>query len=465
MLSRLLTSLALALAVLTTGAARAQVVTNINNPAKDPDYTAYSVYYYDSSGNGHGMAGRIADSGGDKASAVTPYPDMAGGTTSIPLNGDPTVQGFDFDSTLGIAVTDYTGSAGNPIYIFNAANGDLETSVSDGWSDVANLYELITIGNYLYALDYDNGRVVEINPNDGYAQTGVSYTVPTVVQSGVTYYPHGVTLLNIGGSLYGLFAFADSTFTTYANSELIKFTIKGGVSITVGANNHNSNFAQNAFAMSVSGSKVYVASIGGYQGTGYNTTSSIQSIADSGNLRTNSVSTVMSPSSTYPYNFLDVSFDGATAFVLMGAYDENFNLTGTLLKTTNFSTFSTIDSFTSIPYYYWAAQYTSNNNRLWYARGDQIWVYDAAKTTSPVAELTLTAGSLLSTDEPYPYNNISNFSIVDPPHRGALALHGYRSPMQVSHSEWAARARALAQGRPGLTREELDRLNRELDTK
>jgi hypothetical protein len=304
---------------------------------------------------------------------------------------------------------------------------------------------------------------VEINPNNGYAQTGASYTVPTVVQSGVTYYPHGVTLLNISGSLYGLFAFANSTFTTYIDSELIKFTIDGGVSITVGANNYNNKFAKNAFAMSVSGSKLYVASIGGYQSAGHNSTSSIQSIAYSGTLHTTAVSTVMSPSSTYPYDFLDISFNGATAYILMGAYNADFELSGTLLKTTNFTTFTAIDSFSSIPYYVWDAQYTSDNNRLWYVRGDEIWVYDAAKTTSPVAELTLTAGSLLSTDEPYPYNNISNFSIVDP--SGRKAVHGYRSPIQVSHSEWATRARALAQGRPGLTPEQLDQLNREFDNK
>jgi hypothetical protein len=466
MQSRILT--ALALVTLYVGAAWAQDTTNIIssnslNPAKDPAYTAYSVYYYQSSGNGHGMAGRIADAGGDSNSDITTAPDMAGGTTSIPLNGDPNVQGFGFGSTQGIAVTDYTGSTGNPVYIYNAINGDLQTTVSSGWSDVANLYDLVTVGNYVYALDYDNGRVVEINPNSGYTQTGSFYTVPSVVQSGVTYYPHGVALLNISGSLYGLFAFANSSFTTYTNSKLIKFTIVGGKSINVGVNNFNSNFAQNAFAMSMSGSELYVASIGGYQGTGYNTTSSIQSIAYGSTLRTATVSTVMSPSSTYPYNFLDISFDGSTAFVLMGAYNASYNITGVLLKTTNFTTFTTLNGFTNIPYYYWSAQYTSDNNRLWFARGNEIWVYDAARTGTPVAELTLTAGSLLSDDEPYPYNNISNFSIVDP--AGHTALRGYRSPMQASHSEWATRARALAQGRPMLTQEELDQLNREFDTK
>jgi hypothetical protein len=466
MQSRLLTSLnlALALAVFSAGETRAQVVTDIDNPATGTAYAAYSVYYYISSGNGFGMAGRISDSGGTSKSAITPHPDMAGGTTPIPLNGAPTAIGFDFASTLGIAVTDYTGTSGNPVYIFNATNGDLQTTVSGGWSDVANFYDFVTVGNYIYALDYDNGRVVEINLNNSYTQTGVTYSVPTVVQSGVTYYPHGVKLLNISGSLYGLFSFANSTFTMYTNSELIKFTIDGGVSITVGTNNHNSNFARNAFAMAVSGSDVYVASVGGYQSTGYNTTSKIQSIAYSGTLRTATVSTVISPSTTYPYNFLDISFNGTTAYVLMGAYNASFELTGVLLKTTNFSTFTPIDSFTNIPYYYWAAEYTSDNNRLWYVRGNQIWVYNAASTTTPVTELTLSAGSLLSSSEPYPYNNISNFSIVDPPNRPEV-LRGYRSPMLVSHSEWAQRARALAQGRPVLTEDELDQLNREFDTK
>jgi hypothetical protein len=453
----------LALVVLFVGAAWAQSDSTIKSPTGNNAWSVYSVYYYDSSGTGHGMAGRITDTGADQQSAITPHPNMAGGTTSIPLNGDPTAIGFDFGTTLGAAVTDYTGSPGNPVYIFNVTNDKLKTTISAGWSDVANLYDLVPIGNYLYALDYDNGRVVEINPKNGYAQTGVYYTVSPVVKSGVTYYPHGITLLNIEGALYGLFAFANSSFTTYINSELIKFTIDGGHSITVGSNNYNNQFAQNAFAMSVSGSKLFVASVGGYQGTGYNTTSSIQSIVYTGTLRTTAISTVMKPSSTYPYNFLDVSFDGPTAFVLMGAYNSDFELTGVLLKTTNFSTFTAVDSFTSIPYYYWAAQYTPDNNRLWYARGNEIWVFDAAKTTSPVAQLTLTPGSLLSNNEPFPYNNISNFSIVGS--AGDTELRGYRSPIQASHSPWAARARLLAQGLPGLTPQELEELNREFDTK
>jgi hypothetical protein len=459
MQSRTLALFSLALALLSAAAAQAQAVTD----AKDTAYATYSVYYYNSAGTGYGMAGRIADTGGDSASAITAYPDMSGGTTSVPLNGDPTVQGFDFDSTAGIAVTDYTGTTGNPVYIYNASNGDLTTTVSGGWFDVANFYAFVPIGNYIYALDYDNGRVVEINPNNGYQQTGVTYTLPSIEQSGVTYYPHGVSLLNISGALYGLFTYANASFTTYINSELVKFTIKGGVSITIGGNAYNSNFAQNAFAMAVSGTNIYVASVGGYQSTGYNTTSSIQSISYSAALRKGTVNSVMSPSSTYPYNFLDISFNGSTAYILMGAYNTDFELSGTLLKTTNFTTFTAIDTFSSIPYYVWDAQYNSSNNRLWYVRGDQIWVYDASKTSSPVAELTLSAGSLLSNDEPEPYNNISNFSIVDPTTHGAR--HGYRSPIQVSHSEWAARARALAQGRPILTREELNQLNRELDVK
>jgi hypothetical protein len=461
MQSRILTSLALIL--LYAGAARAQDATNITSAAKDPYYATYSVYYYNTSGTGYGMAGRIADAGGDSSSAITPYPNLAGGTTSIPLNGDPTAIGFGFGSTQGIAATDYTGSSGNPVYIFNATNGDLQTTISGGWSDVVNFYDMATIGNYLYALDYDNARVVEINPNNGYAQTGNTYTVAPVVESGITYYPHGVALLNVSGALYGLFSFANSTFTTYISSELLKFTIVGGSSITVGANNYNNTFAENAFAMSVSGTKIYVASVGGYQGIGYNAASGVQSIVYSGTLHSATVSTVMSPSSTYPYNVLDVSFNGTTAYVLMGAYNSAYDLSGVLLKTTNFTNFVVIDHFSSMPYYDWAAQYTSDNNRLWYARGNQIWVYDAATTTTPVAELTLSTGSLLSTGDPYPYNNISNFSIVDPANR--KTVRGYRSPIQVSHTEWAQRARALAQGRPVLTQEELDQLNREFETK
>jgi hypothetical protein len=423
-------------------------------------YAAYSVYYYDTQKVGHGMAGRITDTG----SAITPHPDMA---TS--LNGDPTVQGFvESSGALSIAVTDYTGSSGEPVRIYDATTTSSTpiATVSGGWSDVTNLYALAQVDDYLYALDFDNARVVEIDPSNNYAETGVSYTLASSFNPDPnTYTAHGQALLNINGTLYGLFTFAVAPyFTTYASTSLlVKFTIAGGSSISVGSTDYNSNFAPNAFAMAVRGSNLYVAAIGGEQGAGsYNTASRIQSIAyGTSNLSTATVNNVMSPSSTYPYNFLDISFNGSTAYVLMGAYNSSYTMNGVLLSTTDFINFTTIDAISAAAGYYWAAQYTSDNNRIWYGRGNPIRVYNASSTGTPVKELTISSGSLISSGESY--NSLSNFSYVGA--SGSLVLRGYRSPIQVSRTPRAVRARAIAQGRPGLTKEELAQLDREFGTK
>jgi len=456
---------ALALAMLTASTAHAQLATAVSSSTSTGDaYAAYSVYYYDSSYVGHGMAGRIVDN----SSTITPYPDMAGGAspyTSVTLNGSPTVQGFTKSSSgLGIAVTDYTGATGEPVNIYDTTDTTSTGStpiatVSSGWSNVTNLYGVVKIGSYLYAIDYDNARVVEINPST-YAQTGVYYTAATKTVSGTTYNPHGQALLNINGTLYGLFSYANSNFTAYTNSMLVKFTISGGSSISAGSS--NSNLAQNAYAMAVNGSYLYVASIGGEQSAGsYNTASAIQKIPYAS---LSSVSSVMSPSSTRPYNFLDISFNTntspATAYILMGAYNSSYAMNGVLLSTTDFSTFTTIDTISSAAGYYWAAQYTSVNNRIWYARGNPIWVYDASSTSTPVAQLTLSSGSLLSSSEPYSYNNLNNFSFVGSSGT-TTALRGYRSPIQASSTSLAVKARAIAQGRPSLTKKEVEQLNSE----
>jgi len=77
-----------------------------------------------------------------------------------------------------------------------------------------------------------------------------------------------------------------------------------------------------------------------------------------------------------------------------------------------------------------------------------------------VAQLTLSSGSLLSSSEPYSYNNLNNFSFVGSSGT-TTALRGYRSPIQASSTSLAVKARAIAQGRPSLTKKEIEQLNSE----
>lgn len=415
--------------------------------------TAYSVYTY--TGGASGMAGRISDTG----SAVTPIPNLKTG-----LNGDPQVEGFATSATaLRIAVTDYAGTTDRPTSIYNAfgAPGALPLATQT-WAAVDNQYGLVMVGSYLYALDYDNARIVEINPGT-YVPTGVSYTLAAgLIPSGYT--PHGQAIIEIGGALYGLFTFANSAWTAYAPSLLVRFTIVGGTSIMVGVNDANNGLEKNGFALAVNGTDLYVASLGGRQIAGTpNPNSKLQSIPyGAANLSTATVTTVMTPSVTYPYEFRDISFDASgTAYVLMGAYTSAWLMAGKLLKTTNFTTFTTVNDFSAgVAGYFWAAQYTGDNNRIWLARGNSILVYNAASIATPVSTLTITAGSLKTSGQAY--DSLNDMSYV-----GAAGtttrIRGYRSPTQASRSARGLQARAIAQGRPELTDDELLQLESSLN--
>lgn len=420
--------------------------------------TAYSVYYYSGTGAGHGMAGLITDDGGNTSSTVLTYPDL-----QIGLNGNPIVQAFaDGGGNLRVAVTDNTDTGARPISIYDA-QGNSVTTVPGGWSNVYNLYGIAKLGSYIYAIDYDNGRVVEINPST-YAQTGAVFTAPTYTSGSTTYYPHAQALLVIGGVLYGLFTYANSSFTSYANSKLVKFSITPGSSITAAATNFS--VAPNAFSLANNGSTLYVAAIGGYQSAGsYNSASRLQSLPSD----LSSVTDVLSPSSTFPWEIRDISFNGSTAYLLVGAYNSSYNLVGKLFSAPvgslgTPSTFTVIDDFTAgtQPGYYWAAQYTSDNNRIWYARGNEIILYAASSSPSVVTTLTVSGGSLINNGESY--TNISDFSYI-----GAdgfsVAVRGYRSPIHASNTPRMARARALTSGRPLLTDDELAQLNQEFAEK
>ncbi|MBN2753195.1 MAG: hypothetical protein JXQ84_10855, partial [Rhodospirillaceae bacterium] len=395
-------------------------------------FAAYSVYYYDANYNGHGMVGRIAEMGG---TTVYPDPDLRQG-----FNGDPKVEGFAESSTaLRIAATDYVKNDPNrTVYIYDAYAGGTALNTPT-WSSVTNLYSLVKLGSYLYAMDYDNARVVEIDPSNGYAQSpNVSYTLDSnLVPSG--YVGVGQALMVIGSTLYGLFSCVDDPSSynpTYTNSILVKFSVTGGSSI--GLSSYNAGLQKNAFAMDVYNTDIYVVSIGGAQGSGGtpNGDSRIQKIDYTGALGSATVYDVMSPSAENPYEFRDISFKGSTAYIMMGTYNTdqsgNWVMNGKLVSTTNFSTLTTIDTISAVKAYFWSAQYTSVNDRIWYARGNEIWLYTAADTSAHTT-LTLSVGSLLSNNELYPYDNINDLAFVGQ-YGTTKAARGYRSPLQASRS-------------------------------
>ncbi|PZQ11581.1 MAG: hypothetical protein DI565_17745 [Ancylobacter novellus] len=415
-------------------------------------YAAYTVYTYN--GGPQGMAGRIRDAG----TAITPIRNLRTG-----LNGDPQVEGVvPSGEKLRVAVTSRVAAPGAvpPTYIYNAVPATNPTPLASvTWPNVRNMAGLVRVGKYLYALDYDNARVVEINRST-FEETGVAYTLPaSLTPNG--YVAHGQAIVEIDGALYGLFSFTDSSWSSYAKSLLVRFTIKGGSSIKVGANNANPNFVANAFGLAVSGSDLYVAGLGGPQVSGtYNKKSRLQKIAyGATDLSAAKIKTVFKPSAENPYEVRDISFDGSTAYMLLGAYNASWQMSGKLVRTKNFTNLKTINDFSAgAPGYFWAAQYTPENNRIWFGRGNEILVYDAASPKTPKAALTLTAGSLIGSGDPY--DNINDLAYVGA--KGAVTtVRGYRSPVQASLSQRAAAARAVTQGRPELTPAEADLIGAE----
>lgn len=424
--------------------------------AQETGYAAYTVYTYN--GGPQGMAGRIRDTG----TAITALRNLRTG-----LNGDPQVEGvMSTPTALRIAVTNRVAAPGAvpATHIYNATTaGSPAPLASPTWSNVRNMRGLVRVGAYLYALDYDNARIVEINRSN-FQETGVTYTLPAnLTPEGFTAY--GQALVTVGGKLYGLFTFTDSSFSTYARSLLVRFTIQGGSSITVGPRDYNAKLVKNAFALAARGPDIYVAGIGGPQNGGsYSKASRLQKILHgSANLRTAEVTDVLKPSKQNPYEIRDISFRGNRAYVLLGAYDSGFTLQGKLVSTTDFAALKTVDDFTSgAPGYFWGAQYTPQNNRLWYARGNEIRVYTATNPATLVQTLTLAPGSLIAAGDPY--DNINDFAYVGS-EGSAVAIRGYRSPVQVSQSPRGQASRAAAQGRPELSAGERKRVDEELSGK
>src|SRR3546814_10708292 len=175
-------------------------------------------YHYNGAG-GAGTDERITDKGRGFAANFPPRTKF--------LNGDPLVEGFNLGGQR-IAVTQRVAGAAQPTAIYNAAAGGAPIATPT-WSNVINPYGLEPLGSRLYALEFDDGKLVEINGSSPYAATGVVFAFNTnpvtgpLVPAGMR--AHGQAILNISGTLYGLFIIANASFTTSANSVRVRFSI------------------------------------------------------------------------------------------------------------------------------------------------------------------------------------------------------------------------------------------------
>jgi hypothetical protein len=162
----------------------------------------------------------------------------------------------------------------------------------------------------------------------------------------------------------------------------------------------------------------------------------------------------MSPSASLPYEFRDIGFDNSgKAYVFAGTFNTNWNMDGLLFSTTNFSALTTIDTVTNVSGYFWSAQHTPDNDRVWFARGNEVYVYDATNTTirPSIQQMSnLIKGSAIA------YDSLNDLCYVGPLTGGGkrVRLRGYQSPIQRSNSPLAVALRAITKGRPEATPEE-----------
>jgi hypothetical protein len=360
------------------------------------------------------------------------------------LNSDPTVHSFyDASGNLRVVVAQY--GLTSPVYMIYDPTTNPWTKVSTNkiWSSISNLYGVVTLGSYLYAIDYDGAHIAKINmTNNAYSQDGY-YTF-----AGTTgYQSNGVAITVLGGSVYGLFTTVDNpwaTSPTYLASTVVKLDVSG-TNPTAAA---QASVGKNAFTLTPYGGKLYIASIGGKQQSGsYNTGESKLNVVTPGT--TLSVATPFTANSTLPGDFRDITFsDSGDAYILTGYYDSSYaNLNWTLYKTTataiNAATpdIGTTVHSTATSGYFWATLYediAASDDRFWFAKGNEIDIYQPAPTSgSFTALVSFSATTLAGFD--------ANLNAVTPLWKAsALALRHGSLKSFAAHAMLAAHARKAA---------------------
>ena len=366
---------------------------------------------------------------------------------NLNTNGDSKVHSFfDTSSNLRVVVDQYDystlSSPGLRIYDPSTSTWTAVTTPRN-WSGIVNLYGVVKLGSYLYAIDYDGANVVKIS------LTGSTpYTVAGTYHfaSGISgYEDHGVAIAAVGDYVYALFITSDSSAANYQNSTVVKLDVSGTNPTYVS----QASVGKNAFTLEYYDGKFYVACIGGMQQAGsYNAASQLNVVT----ISTMGVTTPFTASATIPGDFRDIVFSNSgDAYILTGYYDSSYaNLIGKLYKTTaaniNAGTPSigtAMDTFTTAGYF-WATLYEDvsggNTDYFWFAKGNPIQIYQPVPTTSLATPFATKTPADLGNS---PYNVSINW--VTPFWEPSSPLARQGAPRSfAAHAKLAADARKAA---------------------
>lgn len=406
---------------------------------------AQATYSYSYS-PARGQVGTSTYSGGtsgdviaSRIGVVTSYIDPSTSAT-VYLSGDTKVFYFKegSDNKALVAATQWSGGTPTCMYMIFDADQD-EVGPNYNWGSplygpttwtlgstvLANLYKIqgATISStfYLYGIDYDAGMAFRLaRSGSTYALDTTYYftfTKPTTAGEGrgVDLYldiheepdPSYVYMLYISGTNLT----SGPPSASYLKSTVVKTTMTFGSPTYKGP--HGSVLtpgedevwpAENAFSIQPYGTNFLLTAVGGPQhyDDSWNPNSRIQSVAFS-DLEVNDLLAAAADSgdpSTDQFDFRALAFatTGTPAndqvFILTGKYNSSYYLNWQLYRTTmdellggggglisNISTVSTADD--TIPGYFWALLYSASYNKVWFAQGNQLTVYQY--TASPAS--------------------------------------------------------------------------------
>lgn len=388
----------------------------------------------------------------------------------INLNKDPSLYSFEDAASLrqrrGV-LAQYKRVQGGAhvsadIGIYDPSASPWAVIAKKKWSNVENLYGVVTLGDSLYGIDYDGARIVRITMSgNSYTESG-SYAFPGTAG----YQSNGVAIAAVDGYLYGLFTTVNNPWISspqYLNSTVVKLDA-GLVPVTGG----QVSVGKNAFTLepftTVSGTTattcLYVACIGGKQNFGSHNPDSCLDVVDLSTMTAKTAFKAGAANGTSDQaDFRDITFSNdGTAYILTGRYNADYEtLSGTLYKTSAAAILAqaaanqpALLSQVAVPAinlqktsgFFWVILYenglAASNDRLWFARGNDIAVYNlppGSTQAQPFAALT-----------PEQNLGLANLNSVAPFWEAVPVRRAYRSAPRslASHSRMAKQARESA---------------------
>lgn len=317
-------------------------------------------------------------------------------------------------------VSNMGGNQGQGIYQFTDANGESRVAISlytmGGASDVINIYNpdaapnwggesawkapnevttsllnirrIVSSGPYLYGISYDNHSVNRMAASgDGYAEDKTdSYT-----EAGKE--THGEALVAYDGNLYAIFSISSGNVwagAAYTANKLIKFDEELNRVQTVEMKGKNLDGGA-AGAYTLSGNKLYVATLGGVQqfNTNWNPESSIEivNLDDMTITRPVTAQAMNAKDPTFKHMFKAVVTAGdkvyvqATRWVSEDAYKPGYSVR--IYETTENALASgdlgkLIKEFTGDTGWSSSMLYDEENKAIWCGIGHDLWRYDGS---------------------------------------------------------------------------------------